>query len=92
MNFDPRRKQKSLSISKEQDLDRIEPYKIMQYELKQEIKKRHDAEQERKDKEMAEIRKRKRRMNPSPKDLVEEANEAIARSQDKKRESKQSLG
>ena len=42
MNFNPNRKRRNMSIQKEMDLERVEPYKVLQYELKQIVKKHHE--------------------------------------------------
>lgn len=46
MNFNPSRKQRNVAIQKEPDFDRVEKYKILQYELKQELKQRHEKEKQ----------------------------------------------
>ena len=56
MHFDERRKQKKMSIQGEPDYERVENYKIMQYELKQEIEERDTKEKERIEKMMSEKR------------------------------------
>ena len=45
MNFNPNRKQRNMSIQKELDMDRVETYKVLQYDLKKIIKERKGREE-----------------------------------------------
>ena len=58
MIFDERRKQKNLTIQSEPDYDRVEPYKVLQYKLKQELREREQKEKDRIEKVLAQKRAR----------------------------------